>query len=453
MIFSGIFAGKKLNLTRTFILGALTLSAVFGLYLNFRQSNIKAQDLTRPALASQDIFTEVRGNKKWILLGDEFTNAQKTLKVGVRLADEFWTDYPNATLSYRVSGTEIVGRLRAQSLGSNLFEGSLDASSLKPGKYELVAEIQTDSNAVVSETVTFQVSYPLYVSWTLDWEGYDVSQTYLNQIDSLANTNKIPVTHFFNPRLFVTEEVSQSRARFLANWVKERKDSRGDEIALHLHMFTDLVKAAGVIPNEKPSWGKSLFGENDGYGVLTSSYSYEETLKLLNFSKEIFIQNGLGTPASFRAGGWFADEETLKALENTGFRLDSSGRTSYQIGSQSGLWDLKATTQPYHPNSLNQNSAQGDVLNIWEFPNNGADSYAFSAAQLYERFSTNLGSGILTNKKIVTYLSHPEWFSVDNPKMNELFGKIGKKTYRADAGPVIYITLEEAQQIWATNER
>ena len=429
------------------------MSAVFGLYFNFRQSNIKAQDLTRPALASQDIFTEVKGNKKWILLGDEFTSAQKILKIEVRLVDEFWTDYPNATLSYRVSGTEVVGRLRAQSLGSNLFEGSLDASSLKPGKYELVAEVQTDSNAAVSEPVTFQVSYPLYVAWTLDWEGYDVSQTYLNQIDSLANTNKIPVTHFFNPRLFVTSEVSRTRAIFLANWVKERKISRGDEIALHLHMFTDLVKAAGVTPNENPSWGKSLFGENDGYGVLTSSYSYEETLKLLNFSKEIFSQNGLGTPVSFRAGGWFADEETLKALQDTGFRLDSSGRTSYQIGTQTGLWNLSAKTQPYQPNAADQNKSGGDSLNLWEFPNNGADSYAFSANEMYERFTANLGTGILNNKKMVTYLSHPEWFSVDNPKLKELFGKVSKKTYQADAGPVIYITLEEAQKIWASYER
>jgi hypothetical protein len=118
-------------------------------------------------------------------------------------------------------------------------------------------------------------------------------------------------------------------------------------------------------------------------------------------------------------------------------------------GSVWGPWDLLDTTQPYKPNIYDQNSSAGPTLNIWEFPNNGADSWSFSSDQMIDRQKANYNPDIpLEQKRMLTYLSHPEWYPTDKPKMERVFDYTSNFLYKENRGPVIFITLDEANNIW-----
>ena len=425
------------------------LLLVAGSYLGtqFWNAQEKPTTIVKAAFESEQVFAQVSANREWVLLGDEFTFRQKSIAFTVELSPEFSAAAnSDISLSYSIPSTEKGGEMLRE--GTNRFSAEIFVGDLKPGSYTVVARVESPSGNFISQEVGFVVSYPLYVTWTLDWEGYDVKEDYLNAIDAIADKHGIPVTHFFNPRIYTSSAISKSRADYLTSWVIERKNSRGDEIGLHMHMFPDMVSAAGVIPHYEPAWGSTL---KDGYDILASNYSYSDTVKMLEWSKKIFSQKGLGTPISFRAGGWFADEATLRAVQDTGFGLDSSGRTKYTFGENgvAGHWDLSATTHPYQLNAKNQNLIGSPTMDLWEFPDNGADSWAYSTEQLIDRFQANYSGKPLSDKQVVTYLSHPEWFWKDKPKIEALFTKLGKSANSADRGPVIYITLEKAYQIWA----
>jgi hypothetical protein len=212
-------------------------------------------------------------------------------------------------------------------------------------------------------------------------------------------------------------------------------------------MYPDYLVKAGVIPKLEPAWGVSLPA---GYDVLTTAYSYDEIKIILTYAKQDLEKNGLGTPKSYRAGGWFANLDTLRALADSGFLVDSSGRTEYKLGNNnmSGNWSLKSTSQPYFPSSVNQNS---DVpppnLPILEIPNNGADDYSFSSAEMIERFNDNYSGGVIEKAIVVTYLSHPQWFDEKRQKtMADVFAFIDSYSYDKDLGPVIYSTLISVYQ-------
>lgn len=148
----------------------------------------------------------------------------------------------------------------------------MDAKNLNPGTYKLRMKFID-----YEEIYEFKVSYPLYATWTMDWEGMDVKDEYLEYINTIATNNEMPITHYFNPRIYISSVVSRARRNFLTNWVKDRKSKYGDEISMHLHMHNDFVKAAGVEPRSGPTWG----GFHNGYDVPTSVYPPEEFEKFL----------------------------------------------------------------------------------------------------------------------------------------------------------------------------
>ena len=439
-------AGKIKNILnkRAVILAALFL--VSGSYLGVRLWNYqeKSPTVAKAAFEPEQVFAEVTANRKWVLLGDEFTSKQKSLTFSVELSPEF--SISDVSLSYQINAAGAEGKMLPE--GDARFSAEIFVGNLKPGRHTVKARADSSTGSATSPEVEFIVSYPLYVTWTLDWEGYDIPQNYLGDLTEISQKYGVPITHFFNPRLYTSPDISGARAEYLTEWVRDRRDQNGDAIGLHLHMFPDMVKAAGVAPRSKPAWGSNL---KDGYDILTSAYTQEETAKMLDWSKRIFEENGLGTPTMFRAGGWFADEETLMALQDTGFNLDSSGRTGDQEKTTNieGHWDLSAATHPYQLNAEDQNLIGSPTTNLWEFPNNGADSWAYTQKELYQRFTANFNGDPLNEKQVVTYLSHPEWFSTDKPKIEALFSAINKYRNSADRGPVIYITLDQAYQIWA----
>lgn len=324
----------------------------------------------------------------------------------------------------------------------------ITSKKIATGKQSVYIALKTPEGEVLrSNNVTLQVSKPMFVAWTIDWEGNDIQDWVLRSLESIMNQYKMPLTHFFNPRIYITQ-IPQYRRDQLTNWVKARQISNGDEIAMHMHMHYDMIRAAGVEVKTSPRWGSGI----DGYDVLTSDYTYSEITKIIQWGLQQFELNGLSKPAGYRAGGWFASLDTLKALNNLNFTYDSSGRETYQFGAKkvSGLWSLTPSSQPYQPSSSDQNSSSPEPrLDLWEMPNNGNDSYWFNTQQLIDRFYINYPAGqILNEPRMLTYLSHLDWFEVDQPRVQAVMAEIDKYSFENDAGPVVYVTLSEALKEW-----
>ena len=176
-------------------------------------------------------------------------------------------------------------------------------------------------------------------------------------------------------------------------------------------------------------------------------------MQILNFAKSEFARLSLPEPMSFRAGGWFANLETLKAIDEAGFLIDSSGRTPYTFGTNrvAGHWNLKTTTPPYHPSTTDQNSSSpAPNLSLLEVPNNGADTFAFTSTQLIDRFKDNYQGGPLSEPRQVTYLSHPHWFKHSRQQaIDQTLDYINQWSFKDDKGPVIYSNLSELYPFFA----
>lgn len=288
------------------------------------------------------------------------------------------------------------------------------------------------------------ISEPVYMTWTIDWEGYDLAEKYMRDLENLSSKNKMPLTQYFNPRIYVNPAVTKARATQLTKWAIERA-KLGDEIGLHLHMHLDLVAATGLTPKTEPRWG----GRLEGHDVLTTAYNEQEYSQILKWSLQQFKTHGLPVPQGFRSGAWFLDIDNLRALDKAGFAYDTSGsdfKQPYGPNKQSRTWDLTPTSQPYQVSRNDQNSSKSPLLNIWELPNNGADSTNRTAEELLRRLHLNVPSqrNPATRMQILTYLSHPHWFNIDKPKMEKLFAEASKYKYEDDNGPLIYTTSIDA---------
>jgi len=386
---------------------------------------------TYPLLLSVD--------RRWSIISND-PKVQSSLRVALQTTN----NYSATEATYTIVETKTRGTLTKTT--DKQWEGVLNTKGLAPGKYHLTAQINDSGKTINASKTGFFVSYPLYIAWTQDWEGYDVPDVYLSAITQVARDHGIVMTHFWNPRVTTTDTIAQNRKDTLLDWIKTRQSVFGESIQLHLHMFKDYVTSCGIEPKYYPNWGDS----GDGYGSLATNYSTEEITKMISKAIDTMKSSGLGAPTVFRAGGWFANEETLAAVENSGLLADSSGRTAYKFYEQTGPWNLTETTQPYYPSKVDQNKTGSPALSILEIPNNGADSYWFSSEEMKKRFSANYSGGVLDEPKQITYLSHPHWFNkTEQAKIESVFDYIDDYKYDKDNGPAIYVTLEEIYDIWA----
>lgn len=385
-------------------------------------------------------------SKNWVLIGSEFKAEEKIITYTVKITKDDIPD--NLNIQYRkVDTNTFLGTLTR--IDAKTYEVKIDAETLGAGKIELEAVATSEAiqgKKWTAESSQINISYGLYVIWTMDWEGMDVSQTQINQMSKISTDHhNLPLTHFFNPRIYVALSAAQQNLQ--TNYVKERRDKFGDEIGLHFHMWLDMVRAAGVEPKRSPAWNsKDQLSSGNGYDVPISAYNYEESVKLFKWADSIFASKGLGKPISFRAGGWYLGLDNVKAMEATGYKVDSSGRDArfWGRGYIASPWSLGSTTKPYKisTEALNSDSPP-PRYNVWEIPNNGADSYWFAADDMITALKDNYQDKPLTQRKVVVILSHPHWFSVDYPKLQKFYGIADGIYYPQDKGPVLYTTLEK----------
>ncbi|WKZ31111.1 MAG: hypothetical protein QY318_04725 [Candidatus Dojkabacteria bacterium] len=411
------------------------------------------------------IFSSVSTPRKWMLIGKEFSDDQKSMVVSGAMTQEYAAasdGIKNFHIRAEVVDQGVKVELAQKEGDTKAYQGKINFDTVTPGIQKARIYIVSSCGYAYSETKDVYVSYPVYVAWTLDHEGKNFPYAYLQSIDNIAKKhNNMPITHFYNPRTFVSSAVNQQFAAQNLAWVKARQQNHGDTIGLHLHMFFDMVRAAGVEPKTAPAWG---WNSNDGYDVLVSGYNHDELTQIITWSKQLFAEKGLPEPKIFRAGGWHATTDTLIILEDNGFVADSSGRSRFTSSDpEQGLgrhnipfpWILSTTTQPYRPTYYSQNDSSGfgdELMTLWEFPNNGLDSTDSNgtAPILFSYFKENypnLGQPI-DKRTTVNFLSHPDYFNIDAPKIDGLFTQIDPYLYDRDAGPVMYVQLDYLYDVY-----
>ncbi len=391
----------------------------------------------------------VKTGRKWYLLGNELGDQQS---IQVQFGFEKLADCNSSSLEATVEIPEQV-IVNYPLNDATEYNHKIEYDQLDPGKYNLRFRLKEKTSDGRFREQDFKgtntevnISHPVYVVWTMDWEGMDFNISNLALVNQLTErAQKVPISHFFNPRYYITDEVRNERADQFLNWILERRNSHDDYVGLHQHMFFDMVEAYGVEPKKQPTWAN----RGTGSDVPLTEYTYEEQKKIIEGGLNTLREKGFTNIRAFRAGGWFANEDTLRALEELGLDIDSSGRTYYVLGNDlPGPWRLEENQQPYYPCRQDQNfNCEGDsAFNVLEMPNNGGESWRFTASELVERFTTNYRSGPAEKTIFVNYLSHPEGFQVDFPKMSELFGHIDRFLYTTDSGPVIYTNLHNAKK-------
>jgi len=332
------------------------------------------------------------------------------------------------------------------------WSASAPLDGLVPGEQTiaLFERVAGSATAVRIAEAKFLLSQPEYVVWTLDFEGDASADTELANTAAIADGLKIPMTVFWNPRAWTTSQVSTERQDAMLAWTKDRA-VKGDEVALHLHMWTDYVRAVGLVPRTAPSWA----GRGDGYDVPMTAYPENEQQALIGYGVKLMLQHGLPVPTSFRAGGDIGDTATLRAVAASGFTVDCTAvaKDYPPIGRVPYPWDLPVGAQPYRPSATDANKP-GD-LPLLEAPTIGGNTYAFTAQTIQPQIRANLAlfapaGGVASERKTITAVSHPGTIvPAERAAIEALLGAFGPLRYDADRGPVRFVTLRELAKAYA----
>lgn len=334
----------------------------------------------------------------------------------------------------------------AVSVEKDVLYYEIPADTFAAGRYEVKATVATNGPAVTSNSVDIIVSEPLLVAWTFDWEGWDVPDSTLKNIEDFGhNKTTIPFTHFVNPRMFLEGVIEKSRRDYLREYLINRS-RLGDEIALHLHMQYDFVKAAGITPRTSPHWGLQ---SSEGYDVPTTAYTTDEFRRIVSYALDFMNAQGFTKPKGYRAGGWSISSHQLAVLNDLGLAYDSSGRDRPARGAFSTIsWDLPINVTPYYPDFDDQNTAKTTTGGLLEIPNNGVTTYESSAEELLTRATAVYQSGILDKPKMLVITSHPQFAANEFSKIPVVLGRFMDNALARDQGPVIFTTVYDIYTLW-----
>ncbi len=312
---------------------------------------------------------------------------------------------------------------------------------------EILVRLAGGEDAVVG-TREFTLSAPEYVVWTLDFEGDSAFDAELANTAAIADGLAVPMTVMWNPRAWTTDQVSPARADAMLAWTKSRA-AKGDEVALHVHAWTDFVRAAGVTPRTAPSWA----GRNDGYDVPLTAFDEGETRTLVDYSLKLMADHGLPTPTSFRGGGLFANAANLRAVAAAGFTADCSAAPAGVFGRLPLPWTLSADAQPYRPSRDDANKA-GD-LPLLEAPTIGGNTYAYNESTIAPVIRADLAmlapaAAPATARRALTVVSHPGTVdATERAAIEKLFRSLEPLRYDRDAGPLRFVTLAQLAKAYS----
>jgi hypothetical protein len=386
----------------------------------------------------------------WSLVGNDLTQGHDELELEVTApqgatAIQLWIDGAYAGQT-PVSGASVA------------VQGDLGA--LEAGTHDLVLAADDSDQAFVQ--LELQRSHPLYVLVTNDWDVSHKEESWLERQEELhANHPAMKMTHFVGPYTFTDPEVSPEHAAELVAWLQGMAADFDDEIGLHVHPYCNFVETTDVPCRHEPSFGYAQ--DETGYTVELAAYSEDEATTLFEAAKALFESAGIGTPTSFRAGGWTAEIHTLRALDATGFVVDSSGANWPRLEEWEGLEDaglyewnqehwasVGDTSQPWHPNQDEMLSSDEPTLSLLEVPDNGALVDYVDVYEIIEIFEANWPDGAPLAQP-VTYVTgyHPVSYDYRNAiALNGGLDHIDQFLASDGAGPVVYETASNMALVW-----
>lgn len=333
---------------------------------------------------------------------------------------------------------------------------SLDMGELLPGEHELLFVADAEERAFARHR--FVRSHPLYILTSTDWDTADSPDASLALHEELHRKHpELLITHLLGPYTFLDLDLDEARVQHLVDWCAGMRDTHGDEIGVHIHPYRNLVEAVGAGFHDAPTGG----GPPDptGYSVNLSTYAEDELCHMLQLAVDLFEERGLGRPISFRAGAWNADAGVMRALDRTGFRVDSSALNTSRIEEWSGrplftyvsqLWpEIDATSQPYYMNQDDPSSRREPRLGVLQVPDNGALVDYVSAEEMIEIFRANWPGGALDEPLAVSIGWHPINFNrAYAERIDAALVEFDRHLASGGDGPVVYARMGDMPHVW-----
>lgn len=398
---------------------------------------------------SNENLAAVTLEREWLLAADGLTTGATEVRARFTL--------PKSFTSAWVSLDSVKGVGKAVTRGADgAFAIALDVTALGTGKHRLLV-LSKDKKRTLG-LATFQRSAALYVVVSTDWDDTRMSDAYLARMDGVRQHHpELRVTQFFAPYHYTDPQVTPARKLAIETWIKTQRDSYGDELGVHIHGWCHFVKTTGV-----PCRTKETFYKDDGSGYTTilAAYTELELTTLLEAAKALYATHGLGSPTSFRAGGWTADAKVLRALVATGFAVDSSAVPFSYLASWKGygLWDwtsahwqgITETTQPYFPSAADPaKAALPSSLPILEVPDNGVLVDYVTAEQMLAIYRMNHDGGALGKPTVYQVGWHPPNFSSEYmTRIDTALDEVDAHLYSKDRGPAVYVTIRELTKVF-----
>jgi hypothetical protein len=384
--------------------------------------------------------------RRWYTIPDGLQ--QERARVAVSMPGEAAPGQPRARLR---STQETVPLAFVSSSAGPQWSASVGLEGVAPGEHtvEFLVRMKDGTDAVVA-TTTFMLSAPVYLVWTLDFEGDAVTDEMLSNTFAINRTYFVPLTLLWNPRVWTTTQVSKERADAMRQWATSVTSSTSGEIGLHLHAWTDFVRAAGVTPRTSPSWA----GRSDGYDVPLTAFDEAETKRLLDHALKLMADNGMPKPTSFRGGGLFANAANLRAVAAAGFTVDTSATPSGDFGQLTYPWTLRPGSQPYRPSPTDANVA-GD-LPLLEVPNIAGNTYGHTTFTIQRVINDDLAMlpavGVpATQRRAMTLVSHPSTIdATERAAIEKLFQAFEPYRWDRDKGPLRFVTLSQLAKAYSS---
>ena len=156
-------------------------------------------------------------------------------------------------------------------------------------------------------------------------------------------------THLMNPAAYTQ---STPLLASIESLILTSRDQYGGEIGVHTHMYPSLIAASGVTFSSSPSASGSPPGcccDSGGYSVPISSYAKDDIKKILRFTVDTFLANGLCRPRTYCAGFYTTDVELQESLVELDFNVSAA---AFPVGVPFGAtygpcWDILSGWDKY----------------------------------------------------------------------------------------------------------
>lgn len=393
--------------------------------------------------------------RSWFLLPDGLTRDDLILDVAI--------DAPTGVNDLELAvGAGEPARL-SRDPESGRFQHRVSLAGLAAGDHHVRVTLPHGSEDLASSVV--HLSAPLYVVVSTDWDDTRFGDEFLTRMELLRERHpRMRITHFFAPYHYTDPAITASRKRKIDDYIKMQRDRHGDEIGLHIHGWCHFVRTANVPCNRTDTFDRRVAtltpGDTTGYTAILDAYPQADMARILAESIAMYERNGLGRPSSFRAGGWSAGAGTLRALVETGFRVDSSAVPPHTISQWNGYvlfdWLMKnwkgitETSQPYYPSPENPAvPGRETALPLLEVPDNGSLVDYRTAAQMSQVLKANYPGGALAKSTVYQIGYHP-------PSLSERFAtamdlalsEVDAISCADDKGPAVFVNISELTSVW-----